>query len=102
MMHNGPITAFDLTRVPEQWRDVTEQSLRASNSESFSVRRSLGGKSGAAVMLVEIKTPRHEGLGIRYVRLGLRHEGGFVGEHDRETHIPCRNISVPGMRTCRP
>jgi hypothetical protein len=24
----------------------------------------------------------------RYVRLGLRHEGGFVGEHDRETGMP--------------
>ena len=24
----------------------------------------------------------------RYVRLGLRHEGGFVGEHDRETRMP--------------
>lgn len=24
----------------------------------------------------------------RFVRLGLRHEGGFVGEHDRETRTP--------------
>src|SRR5207253_9598224 len=24
----------------------------------------------------------------RFVRLGIRKEGGFVGEHDRETHMP--------------
>jgi len=55
---------FDLTRVSEQWRDFTQQALRAWNSESFSVLRPLGGRSGAAVMLVDIKTPQHEGQGI--------------------------------------
>jgi hypothetical protein len=27
----------------------------------------------------------------RFVRLGLRREGGFVGEHDRETGMPIPN-----------
>lgn len=39
----------------------------------------------------------------RYVRLGLRHEGGFVGEHDRETgmplpgHISARHEDLPSL-----
>ena len=33
----------------------------------------------------------------RFVRLGLRIEGGFVGEHDRQTHAP-----IPGDISARP
>ena len=39
----------------------------------------------------------------RYVRLGLRHEGGFVGEHDRDTgrplpeHISARHEDLPSL-----
>lgn len=33
----------------------------------------------------------------RFVRLGLREEGGFVGEHDRETRLP-----IPGHISARP
>ncbi len=39
----------------------------------------------------------------RYVRLGLRHEGGFVGEHDRENgmplpeHISARHEDLPSL-----
>lgn len=39
----------------------------------------------------------------RFVKLGLRDEGGFVGEHDRETHIPlpdhisARAEDLPGL-----
>jgi hypothetical protein len=33
----------------------------------------------------------------RFVRLGLRHEGGFVGEHDRQTHAP-----IPDHVSARP
>lgn len=63
-MDNNSTTALDLTDVSEQWRDFTEQALRTWNCESFSVRRLLGGKSGATVMLVDIKTPQHNGQGI--------------------------------------
>ena len=41
--------------------------------------------------LDEDELPRLQKLVIgdaRFVRLGLRREGGFVGEHDRETHLP--------------
>jgi hypothetical protein len=33
----------------------------------------------------------------RFVRLGLRHEGGFVGEHDRQNHAP-----IPDHISARP
>ncbi|MGB7101355.1 MAG: Fic family protein [Xanthobacteraceae bacterium] len=33
----------------------------------------------------------------RFVRLGLRTEGGFVGEHDRQTHLP-----IPDHISARP
>jgi Fic family protein len=39
----------------------------------------------------------------RFVRLGLRHEGGFVGEHDRDTgmplpdHISARDEDLPSL-----
>ena len=39
----------------------------------------------------------------RFVKLGLRDEGGFVGEHDRETHLPlpdhisARAQDLPGL-----
>lgn len=33
----------------------------------------------------------------RFVKLGLREEGGFVGEHDRDTHLP-----LPGHIGARP
>jgi len=33
----------------------------------------------------------------RFVRLGIRKEGGFVGEHDRETHMP-----IPDHISARP
>ena len=33
----------------------------------------------------------------RFVKLGLREEGGFVGEHDRETRMP-----IPDHVSARP
>ena len=38
----------------------------------------------------------------RFVQFGLREEGGFVGEHDRETRMPLPDISAPGLRICDP
>jgi len=38
----------------------------------------------------------------RFVRRGLRREGGFVGEHDRETSDPIPPISAPGTTISSP
>lgn len=35
----------------------------------------------------------------RFITMGLRTAGGFVGEHGFVTRCPCRSISVPGRMT---
>jgi hypothetical protein len=85
-MDSGSTIAFNLTRVPEQWREFTERSLRAWKAKSFSMRRMLGGKSGAVVMLVEIVLPEFGGQAI----LKLSHDS--LGE-ERERQEQARSVS---------
>ena len=35
----------------------------------------------------------------RFVKLGLRDEGGFVGEHDRDSRLPLPSRAQPPLRT---
>jgi len=83
---------FELSRVPEEWRDFLEKALRAWGAESFAVRRSLGGKSGAVVMLVDVKTPQHDGQAI------LKLADGEPLEKERELREQARSISADLMR----
>jgi prophage maintenance system killer protein len=51
--------------------------------------RAIGEAGRAALSLDELLRLQRIVIGdARFVRLGLRREGGFVGEHDRRTHAP--------------
>src|SRR5262245_7573019 len=84
--------ALDLSRLPTQWRDFVSQSLGTWHAENFAIRRSLGGKSGAVVILVDIKTPNHEGQGI------LKLSDGESLDGERERLERARFVSKDLMR----
>lgn len=55
---------FDLSVLEAKWFDFVANALADWNADAFSVRRTLGGKSGATVLLVDISTPKHAGQGV--------------------------------------
>ena len=55
---------FDVSKVASHWHDFLRRALSTWETATFSVRGTLGGQSGADVMLVEIRTLEHDGLGI--------------------------------------
>ena len=55
---------LDVLKVPSQWQDFLRLALSAWKATTFSVRGTLGGQSGSEVMLIEIRTDKHDGLGI--------------------------------------
>ena len=58
------ISTLDVSKVPSQWHDFLCRALSAWKATTFSVRGTLGGQSGSEIMLVEIRTAKHDGLGI--------------------------------------
>ena len=64
MSSQAPPSKLDVSKVASHWQDFLRRALSTWKSTTFSVRGTLGGQSGAAVMLVEIRTPEHDGLGI--------------------------------------
>jgi hypothetical protein len=60
--------------------------------------RAIGEAGGAPLSLDELLRLQRLVIGDeRFVHLGLRHDGGFVGEHDRQTHAP-----IPDHISARP
>lgn len=57
-------SSLDVSKVASHWHDFLRRALSAWKTTMFSVRGTLGGQSGAEVMLVEIRTLEHDGLGI--------------------------------------
>jgi hypothetical protein len=66
--------------------------------------RAIGEAGRRAIDLEELLRLQRIVIGdARFVKLGLRDEGGFIGEHDRETHMPlpdhisARAEDLPGL-----
>lgn len=61
---------------------------RASGSRAIRWGQAIGQAGASQLSIAELERLQKIVLDARYVKLGLRTEGGFVGEHDRRTGEP--------------
>ena len=85
---------LDVSKVAPDWIEFLNKVLSAWNADNFYIRRTLGGKSGAVVMLVEIQTPKHNGLAI----LKLSEEDPLDEELRRQEQAGPRSSRVDSPR----
>ena len=64
MGSNGELEEIDVSKLDPKWHDFMRAALVEWKATAFSVRRRLGGRSGATVLLVDLITPKHDGQGV--------------------------------------
>ena len=77
MGSNGELEEIDVSKLDPKWHDFMRAALVEWRATVFSVRRRLGGRSGATVLLVDLTTPKHDGQGV----LKLSDDDALGDEH---------------------
>ena len=91
------MSTLDVSKIPTQWHDFLRRALSVWKATTFSVRGTLGGQSGSEVMLVEIHTAKHDGLGI--LKLSEQDQANNEASRQEEARslAPALSARIPGI-----
>ena len=87
----------DVSKIPAQWHDFLGRALSAWNATAFSVRGTLGGQSGSEVILVEIRTIKHDGLGILKLSEQDQDNNEASRQEEARSLAPALSVRIPDI-----
>lgn len=61
---NSANSPYDLLRLPSEHRPAVSDALGNWNAANFKIRKQLSGRSGAAILLVDIELPNYNGVAV--------------------------------------